>query len=114
MAAQAVDLIAQRLLGDFKVLRLPARPALPEIAAAPSRHHEDAVVVGEVEELLGLEFAFEADGVQAHVFDVAEFVVQALRIFAQHHVGRPAAAANQNVLAVDVEGASADGVQTRK
>ena len=110
MAAQAVDLIAQRLLGDFKILRLPARPALPEIAAAPSGHDQNSFVVGDVEEFLGFELAFEADGVQSHVADVAEFVVQTLRVFAQHHVGSPAAAADQDVLAVDVEGASAGGV----
>ena len=111
MAAQAVDLVAQRLLGDFKILGLPVRPALPEIAAAPSGHHENSFVVGEVEKFRSLEFAFEADGVQPHVADVAEFVVQALRVFAQHQVGRPAAAANQNVLAVDVKRAPADGVE---
>ena len=103
MAAQAVDLVAQGLLGDFKILRLPARPALPEIAAAPSGHDQNSLAVGEIEEFLGLEFAFETDGIQSHVADVAEFVVQALRVLAQHQVGGPAAAANQNVLAVDVK-----------
>ena len=68
-------------------------------------------MVGEVEKFLGFELAFEADGVESHVADVAEFVVQALRIFAQHQVGGPTAAANQNILAVDVEGAAADGVE---
>jgi len=33
--------------------------------------------------------------------------VQALRVFAQHHVRSPAPAANQDVLTVDVEGAAA-------
>src|SRR5712692_5677322 len=111
MAAQTVDLISERLLGDFKVLRLPPRPALPEIAAAPSRHNENSLAVGEVEKFLGLEFAFEAHGVESHILDVAEFVFEALRVFAKHHVGRPAAAADQDVLAVDVEGTSADRVQ---
>src|ERR1700676_1394198 len=111
MAAQAVDLIAQRLLGDFKILRLPARPALPEIAAAPSGHDENTLVIGEIEEFPSLEFPFQADGIQSHVADVAKFVMQALRIFAQHQVGRPTAAANQNIFSVDVEGASANRVE---
>jgi hypothetical protein len=110
MAAQAVDLIAQGLLGDFKIFRLPARPALPEIATAPSGHHEDALVVGDVEKLLRLEFALEPDGIQSHVFHVAEFVAQALGGFAKHHVGSPAAAADENIFAVDMKGASAGGV----
>ena len=63
MAAQAVDLIAQGLLRDFKILRLPARPALPEIAAAPAGHDQNSIVVGEIEEFLRLEFAFEADSI---------------------------------------------------
>ena len=54
MAAQAVDLVAQRLLGDFEILRLPPRPAFPEVAAAPSGHDEDAFVVGHVEEFVAL------------------------------------------------------------
>src|SRR5580704_12963856 len=110
MAAQAVDLIAKGLLGDFKILRLPAGPALPEIAAAPAGHDQDSIVIGDVEEFLSFELAFEADGVQSHVADVAEFVVQALGVFAHHHVWGPAAAADQDVLAIDVEGASAGGV----
>ena len=55
-------------------------------------------MIGQVEEFRGLKFAFEANGIQSHVADVTEFIVQALRIFAQHQVGRPAAAANQNIL----------------
>ena len=70
-------------------------------------------LVGEFEKFLRLQLAFQPDRVQPHVFDVTEFVVQALRVFAQHHVGRPAAAANQNVFAVDVERASANGVEVR-
>src|SRR5438270_10086489 len=100
MAAQAIDLIAQRLLGDFKILRLPARPAFPEVAAAPSRHDQNSLAVGEIEEFLGLEFAFETDGVEPHILDVTKFVFEALRVFAEHHVWRPATAANQNVFAI--------------
>src|SRR5579862_3566217 len=111
MAAQAVDLIAQGLLRDFEIFRLPAGPALPEVAAAPSGHDEDAVAVGDVEEFLSFEFAFEADGVEAHILDVAEFIVQALRVFAEHQVRSPAAATDQDVFAVDVKLAPADGVE---
>src|ERR1700722_19723048 len=110
MAAQAINLIAQRLFGDFIVRRLPFRPAFPEIAAAPAGHHENSFAVGEIEKLLRLDFAFEADGVEAHVADVPEFVMESLRILAQHHVGGPTAAANENVFSVDVEGAAADGI----
>ena len=51
--------------------------------------------------LFGFELALEADGVQAHVLHVAELVAQSLRVLTQHHVGRPAAAPDQNVLAID-------------
>jgi hypothetical protein len=63
MATQAVDLIAQRLLGDFKILRLPARPAFPEVATTPASHHQNSLLVSEVEELPGFKLAFEADRV---------------------------------------------------
>ena len=78
MTAQTVNLIAQGLQCDFVILRLPARPALPEVAAAPAGHDQNALVVCEIEELLRFEFALEADRVQSHVADITEFVVQAL------------------------------------
>ena len=101
MAAQAVNLVAQRLLGDGEILRLPVRPVLPVIAAAPAGDEQNSALVGQVEKFLGFQLAFEADGVQSHVLHVAELVAQPLRVFAQHHVGRPAAAADQDVLAID-------------
>src|SRR2546430_470349 len=39
MSAHAIHLIAQRLLGDFEVLRLPFGPVLPMVATAPAGHH---------------------------------------------------------------------------
>src|SRR3984885_13705437 len=107
MAAQAVDLIAQRLLRNFKVLRFPPRPALPVIATAPSGHDQDSLMVGEVKEFLSFELAFKTNRVQSHIADVAELVVQALRVFAEHQVGGPAAATDQDVLAVNMEGTPA-------
>jgi hypothetical protein len=73
------------------------------IAAAPARHHQNPFAVGEIEKFLRLQLAFEANGIQPHVLHVGELILQALRIFAQQHVRRPAAAANQNLLAVDGE-----------
>src|SRR5437868_14382928 len=100
MAAQPVDLIAQRLFRDFEIGRLPARPAFPEVAAAPSRHHQNSLAVGELVEILSLKLAFEPDGVQADVFYVPDLIPQALRTFAQHHLLRPSVAATQDVHAV--------------
>src|SRR4029077_18621814 len=91
----------------------PARPALPEIATAPAGHYQNSLMIREIEELLGFEFAFEADRVQPHVAHVTKFVLQALGVFAEHHVGSPAATTDQDVFAVDVEGASARGVHFR-
>src|SRR6202048_5108829 len=105
MAAQSVNLVTQRLLGDLKVCRLPPWPALPEIAAAPSGHHENSLLVRQVEKLLRFQLAFQADRVKSHVPNIAKFIPQPLRVLAQHHIGRPAAAAQQDVLAIDMEGA---------
>ena len=76
---------------------------LPEIAAAPSRHHQDALLVGHFEEFLGFEFAFQPDRVQSQIMHVVEFIGQSLWGLAQHHVRSPAAAANEDILAVDLE-----------
>ena len=103
MVPQPIHLVAQRGLCDLEVLILPASPVLPEIAAAPSCHHQDALLVGHLVKFLGLEFAFQPDCVQSHVAHIAELIGEPLRGLAHHHVGRPAAAANQDVLAVDLE-----------
>src|SRR5579871_1452416 len=110
MAAKAVDLIPQRFFRNVKIFWLPARPALPEIATAPSGHYEDAVLVSEIVKLLGLKFAFESDRIQAHVRDVTEFVLEPLRTLPQHHVGSPSSAADQNLLAIDLEDSPTGGV----
>jgi len=68
-------------------------------------------VIGEVEEFLGLELPSRRMVLRPIIADVAELVVQALRIFAQHQSGRPAAAADENIFPIDVEGASADRVE---
>src|SRR5208282_6346810 len=107
MTAQAIHLIAQRLLCDFKILRLPVRPALPEIAAAPASHDQDSLAVGEIEELFGFKLSFETNRVQPQVPYIPKFVVQSLRVFPKHHVRRPAPAPDQNIFAVDLEGAAA-------
>src|ERR1039457_2185420 len=103
MASQSVDLVAQRGLRDVVVLIFPAPPALPEIAAAPSGHHQDALLVGHFKKFLGLEFALQPDLIQSQVEHVAELVGKPLRGLAKQHVGRPAAAANQDVLAINLE-----------
>ena len=113
MHAQAVHLIPQRLLCNFKIRWLPLRPPLPEITAAPSGHDQDSFSVSEIKEFLCLELAFEPDRVQSHVLHIAKFILQPLRILTQHHVGRPSTAANQDVLAVNVERSAAYRVEIR-
>ncbi len=81
------------------------------IAAAPAGHDEDALLVGEIVKFVGFQLPFQANGVQVHVADVAEFVFQAIEILAQKHVRRPAAAADQDLFSVDVELTSAGGIQ---
>src|SRR5262249_37585008 len=100
---EAAQLIAQRVGGDLFVLGVPILPLLPVIAATPSREHEDAHAVAELEEVLVFEFAFEAHGIEVHVLDVAEFGFLPLGRTAQQHVERVARAADQDVLAVDLE-----------
>ena len=88
-------------------------PVLPVVAAAPAEHHEDALLIGQMEELLGFELAFEADGVEVHVAHHVELVTQALVVGAQQHVLRPACAANQNRLAVYAKQTAAVGGEFR-
>src|ERR1700674_4576373 len=103
MAPQPGDLIAQGGLCDLEVFIFPASPVLPEIAAAPAGHHQDAFAVGGLKKFLSFEFAFQPDRIKSDARYVAELAGEPLRGLAQHHVWRPAAAANQDVLAIDLE-----------
>ena len=82
MTAQAIDLVLQRIFCDVVILRLPLCPVFPMITTAPSCHDQNALPVGEIEEFLTLEFAFQANRVQAHVAHVTELVLQSLGVLA--------------------------------
>ena len=53
--------------GDGQIVGLSSLPVLPVVAAAPAKHDQDALLIGEMEELIGFELAFEANGVEVHV-----------------------------------------------
>src|SRR6202795_4439840 len=101
MTAHPQDLRAKRLNGNAEVFWRPMGPVFPMIAAAPSCHHEHALLVRQVIEIIGLRFPFEAHGVEVHVANVTKFSLEAFSRLAEEHVGGPAAAANQDFLAVN-------------
>ena len=71
------------------------------------------MLVGQVKELFGIEFALKPDGVQAQIAHQLNLIAQPLLIGAQQHVLRPSAAANQNWLAVDAEQTASVGSELR-
>ncbi len=109
--AKAQHLRTQRCFGDLQIFRSPGGPFLPVIAAAPAEHDENSLLVGEVEEVFGLELAFEADGVEVHVAHHAELIAQPVAIGAEQHVLRPSGAADEDRLAVHAEEAAARGCE---
>ena len=48
------------------------------VAAAPARHDQNSFAVRQIKKFLGLELAFQTDGIQTHVADVAELVGEPL------------------------------------
>src|SRR2546430_14308362 len=76
---------------------------LPMIAATPAGHDENAIAVRQVEELIGLELAFEANGIESQITNVTQLVLDTLVIDAQEHVGRPTPAPDQNIAMVNVK-----------
>src|SRR5437660_3970792 len=96
MTAKPTDLIAQRRRRDRVLLGSPLRPFLPCATADPSCHHEKAEAVGLVPETIVLVIAFQPNGVEMHVERVAELRILSLRLRSEEHVGRPAAAADEN------------------
>src|SRR5580700_11306399 len=91
------------VVGDLVLIFLPAFPALPCVAASPSRHNQDAELVGLIEKVFVIDAAFQAHGVQPHVAHIRQIGINALRRIAQEHVRRPRRSANQNFFAVDFE-----------
>src|SRR6266852_2508002 len=101
--AQAFAFVVHGSGGDFFGFGGPVFPVFPGVAAGPAGHDEDAETVGLVEKFFAVHFAFEADGVEAHVFDVGKVRVEARRVPAIKHIGSPGGAANQDGLSVDLE-----------
>jgi hypothetical protein len=85
--------------------------ALPLVAAFPAGERQDAVAVGQVEEFVRLDVPFQPDGVQAQVEGVPQPVLDVGPVPAQELVGRPTAALDQQLAAVDAVLAVAGGVQ---
>ena len=77
------------------------------VATAPAQHHQDALLVGEAKEFLGLELAFKTDRIQIHVANQMELVAKAVIVGPQQHVLRPPCAANENGLAIHAKEATA-------
>src|SRR5690348_7891742 len=87
------------------VPRLTTRlgPRFPFVAALPAGQNQDAVTVGQIVEVLVLQLALTANGVESEVTDVTELGLHALGVVTQEHVRRPTRAANQDRLAVNDE-----------
>ena len=107
MIANPPNLIAKRLGCNGVIVLLPFFPSLPEIATAPAGDDHDAFAIAQLQKPSALGLAFKADGVEIHVFDVAEFLDFAFGRRPQKHIGRPSAAPNEDWLAVDFEDAIA-------
>jgi hypothetical protein len=93
----------KRFGGNGVIFRCPIFPVLPLVAATPTEHDENSLLVGELEKIIRFQLAFEANGVQVHIAHQAKFVAQALRLLTHQHVLRPPCAADKNRLAIDVK-----------
>src|SRR5438552_15034141 len=100
MAAQPIDLVLQRIFCDVVILRAPLGPMFPVITATPPRHNQNSLLISEIQKLLGLQLTFQTNRIQTHILYITAYIMKASRLLAQQHVGRPAAAANKNLLSV--------------
>src|SRR5882757_4094508 len=113
MVAQPDHLIMEVTGEQFGVLLAPggsvglvvlglAEIVVPLPLAAEPRHDQDALAVGQLVELLAAApEPLEANGIEVHVPDVVELGIEIAVVLAQEQVIHPAAAANQDPLAVD-------------
>jgi len=103
MSFQAANLVAQRLRRDVFIFRVPGGPVFPLITAAPPRHHEDAHLIGQIEEVVVFQLAFHAHRVEVEVANVPQLFQLLLRTGAQQQVKAVPGAADQDVLAIDLK-----------
>src|SRR6185437_14904 len=96
-------LVAQGFGRDVLVFGVPLGPVFPLIAAAPARHHENAHLIGQVEEVLVLQLAFHAHRVEMKVANIFQLLALLFRSGTQQQVKAVAGAPDQDVLAVDLK-----------
>ena len=101
MGAQVPHLAVQGTMGNVLLLRGPG-VVLPGAAADEAGHQHDAFAVGNVVNLLVPKVALEADGVETHIFHISHVGFVGLGIPAREHVPHVAAAAEEDVLTVDL------------
>jgi hypothetical protein len=103
MLPKPEQLIAQRTDRHSFVFIIPFAPFFPGIAAAPAGHQENAFAVSALQKRFILELSFQANRVQTHFLYVAKFRFAPRFVHSEHHVRRPASAANQNWFAIHFE-----------
>src|SRR5262249_32909654 len=92
-----------RLSPNHQLPPLPLFPPSQKTAPPPPRHDENSFFIGEFEEFVAFDLALEPYRVQVHILNILEFCPKPLRVPAQHHVGGPSGAADQDRLAVHAE-----------
>src|SRR5260370_11810719 len=103
MLAQHANLGAQTILRDVMVFLAPLVPFLPLVAAHPTEHQRDSLLVGKFNNMFARDFRFPAKNVHAEVLHVtknvrfASFVVLVQKVWGVH------AAARQKVSAIYLE-----------
>ncbi len=103
MATKPLDLRAQAVLRDAVVLVVPLGPFLPLVAAHPAVHQRDAHLVGHLRDVIAGELALESNHVEPEVFHVTQDRGVAVGVVRVQQVGRVRGAADQEVLAVDLQ-----------
>ena len=78
MAAQLFDFGTQGSGSYFDVALLPVRPFLPVVAAGPSGHDQNSLLVREIEKRVRFRGALEADGVEIQIAKVGNVSFQTL------------------------------------
>jgi len=93
--AKTQQLRAQRLGVHGVLLGGPYGPMLPRIAASPAHQNQDAELIGQVEEGIGLHFPLQTEGVQTEVANQCELLLESVRVGPQQQIRRPSAAAKK-------------------
>src|ERR1700730_11758479 len=97
------NLRPQTVLGHPVVLFIPLIPHFPLVAAHPTEHQRDSLLVGEFDDAFAGNFRLPAKHIQSEILYITQDGCFAVWVISIQKIGRVNPAAHQEILTIDLE-----------